>query len=81
MKFLKCFAGLKWAQVFSSQRAESVKDHKNRPVTSANVNLKLYQYISSFKTIMLRNVCPCLKKLYLSKHLIFLLIALQKAME
>ena len=32
---------------------------------------------------MLTNVCPCLdfKKLYLSKHLIFLLIALQKAME
>lgn len=34
--------------MFSSQRPESVT--MTRPVTSANVNLELHQYMSSFKT-------------------------------
>lgn len=34
------------------------KDHQNGPVSSANVNFKLHQYISLF--LMLKNVCPVL---------------------
>lgn len=85
MKVIKCFGGLKWTQAFSSQRTESLRiTEQTSNVTSANVNLKLHQYISSFfLKKKFKNVYPCLafKKLFLSKHLIFLLIALQKAME